>query len=51
MLGSSARTLATSSRSVGLRSSPSTSTASRGGWPIMRCVVFSGVSDSMVTRV
>ena len=50
MFGSSARTLATSSRSAGFRSMPSMSTARRGGWGTKNCLAASLVSDSMVTR-
>jgi hypothetical protein len=51
MKGSSARTLATSSRSAGLRSMPSMSIASRGGLGMTTWREASSPSDSMVTRV
>ena len=50
MNGSSACTLATSSRSAGLSSMPSMSTASRGGLATTICLDASSASDSMVTR-
>ena len=51
MLGSSERSWATRSRRPGSRSSPSMSTASRGGLSTKLYRVASFVSDSMVTRV
>src|SRR6185369_3400160 len=50
MKGSSALTLATSSRSSGLRSMPAMSTARRGGFAMMMVVALSCRSDSIVTR-